>query len=105
MTDDARTAALVSSTIKLAHSLGMSIVAEGVETAGAYAELTRMGCDQAQGYFMSKPMPAADLTDWLTDWHSSNHAAAQPCSKMAIAHAPTTNRKASAALVAHLQTS
>lgn len=75
ITHDPRTAALVSSTIKLAHSLGLRIVAEGVETAGAYTELTRMGCDQAQGYFMSKPVPAAELNQWLNHWQALDQSA------------------------------
>jgi diguanylate cyclase (GGDEF)-like protein len=75
MIHDARTAAMVSSTIKLAHSLGLRIVAEGVETAGTYTELTRMGCDQAQGYFMSRPVPAAELNHWLNHWHALDQSA------------------------------
>jgi diguanylate cyclase (GGDEF)-like protein len=65
MADDARAAALVASTIALAHSLGLRMVAEGVETEVAYAALKRLGCDQAQGYFMSRPVPAAELDHWL----------------------------------------
>jgi len=65
MADDARAAALVASTIGLAHILGLRMVAEGVETAVAYAELKRLGCDQAQGYFMCRPVPAAELDYWL----------------------------------------
>jgi len=65
MADDARAAALVASTIGLAHSLGLRMVAEGVENNAAYAELTRLGCDQAQGYYMSRPVPAAELDHWL----------------------------------------
>ncbi len=65
MGDDARALALVASTIGLAHSLGLRMVAEGVETDDAYAELARMGCDQAQGYFTSRPLPAALLDLWL----------------------------------------
>jgi diguanylate cyclase (GGDEF)-like protein len=75
MTQDARTAALVSSTIELAHSLGLRIVAEGVETASAYTELTRMGCDQAQGYYMSRPVPAAELNRWLNGWRALDRSA------------------------------
>ncbi len=75
MTHDARTAALVSSTIELAHSLGLRIVAEGVETAGTYTELTRMGCDQAQGYFMSRPVPAAEFNRWLNHWQALDQPA------------------------------
>ena len=67
MADDARAAALVASIIGLAHSLGLRIVAEGVETHVAYTELTRLGCDQAQGYFMSRPVPAAELDHWLSN--------------------------------------
>ncbi len=65
MADNARAAALVSSIIDLAHSLGMSAVAEGVEDAVAYDELVGYGCDKAQGYFMSRPLPVADLDAWL----------------------------------------
>jgi diguanylate cyclase (GGDEF)-like protein len=75
MTRDARSAALVSSTIELAHSLGLRIVAEGVETAGTYTQLTRMGCDQAQGYFMSRPVPAAELNRWLNHWQALDQSA------------------------------
>ena len=65
MSDDARAAALVASTIDLAHSLGLRMVAEGVETEVAYRELARLGCDQGQGYYMSRPVPAAELDYWL----------------------------------------
>ena len=41
------------------------MVAEGVETDAAYVELARLGCDQAQGYFISRPVPAAQLDHWL----------------------------------------
>jgi diguanylate cyclase (GGDEF)-like protein len=67
MADDDRAAALVASAIGLAHSLGLRMVAEGVETEVAYHELKRLGCDQAQGYWMSKPVPAADLDHWLSN--------------------------------------
>src|SRR5665811_1978010 len=72
MADDARAAALVASTISLAHSLGLRIVAEGVETEVAYTELTRLGCDQAQGYYMSRPVPAATLDHWLRSRRAVN---------------------------------
>ncbi len=66
LADDPRSSALVASTIALAHSLDLRIVAEGVETRAAYTELVRLGCDQAQGFFLSRPVPAAELDDWLT---------------------------------------
>jgi len=65
MADDERTATLVASTIALAHSLGLRMVAEGVETDVTYTHLARLGCDQAQGYLMSRPLPAAELDEWL----------------------------------------
>jgi len=66
MADDARAASLVASTIALAHSLGLRMVAEGVENEVAYTELARYGCDQAQGYHISRPVPAAELDHWLS---------------------------------------
>jgi diguanylate cyclase (GGDEF)-like protein len=65
MADDVRASALVASTIDLAHGLGLRMVAEGVENEVAYDELVRYGCDYAQGYFICRPVPAADLDLWL----------------------------------------
>ena len=78
MTDDARAAALVASTIDLAHSLGLRMVAEGVETEVAYGELARLGCDQAQGYYMSRPVPAAELDYWLNNRRRIDQPATTP---------------------------
>jgi diguanylate cyclase (GGDEF)-like protein len=72
MADDARAAALVASTIDLAHSLGLRMVAEGVETEVTYCELARLGCDQAQGYYLSRPVPAAELDYWLDNRHRTD---------------------------------
>jgi diguanylate cyclase len=73
MANEARAAALVASTIDLAHSLGLRMVAEGVETEVAYTELRRLGCDQAQGYYMSRPVPAAALDYWLNNRRPTDH--------------------------------
>ena len=59
---------IVRSTIDLAHNLGYSVVAEGVETAQTWAILKALRCDQAQGYFMAKPMPEAEFGRWLDQW-------------------------------------
>ncbi|MEP7036512.1 MAG: EAL domain-containing protein [Actinomycetota bacterium] len=67
MVDDALAAALVASTISLAHSLDLRVVAEGVENDIAYTELTALGCDQAQGFFISRPLPAVELEHWLSN--------------------------------------
>jgi len=76
MADDAHAAALVASTIALAHSLDLRMVAEGVENEIAYTELAAMGCDQAQGYYMSRPVPAAEFEHWLSTWRAPGNLGA-----------------------------
>ena len=66
MASDTRAVSLVASTIALAHSLGLRMVAEGVEDGVTYTELTVLGCDEAQGFHMSRPLPAAELEHWLS---------------------------------------
>ncbi|MBU1538732.1 MAG: bifunctional diguanylate cyclase/phosphodiesterase [Alphaproteobacteria bacterium] len=61
-----RDALLVKSTIDLAHSLGLKVTAEGVETPTALALLRGMGCDMAQGYLIGRPVPLAALAEQLT---------------------------------------
>jgi diguanylate cyclase (GGDEF)-like protein len=61
--DDA--AAIVRATIDLAHSLNLSVVAEGVESESVWNQLLRLGCDEAQGFYLSRPIPAHRLTGWL----------------------------------------
>ncbi|HLF86416.1 MAG TPA: EAL domain-containing protein, partial [Nitrospiria bacterium] len=56
---------IVRSTIELAHSLGLKVVAEGVESKEILNELTSLGCDAAQGYFISRPISHEDLIVWL----------------------------------------
>ena len=63
--DDAK---IVRSTIDLAHNLGLKVVAEGVENAQVWDLLRELDCDEAQGYHMGKPMPAADFNGWSTAW-------------------------------------
>jgi diguanylate cyclase (GGDEF)-like protein len=57
-------ATIVRSTIELGHSLGLKVVAEGVEDPQGYALLRTLGCDSAQGYFMSPPLPAEAFRNW-----------------------------------------
>jgi diguanylate cyclase (GGDEF)-like protein len=54
-------ATIITSTIELAHSMGLRVVAEGVEEPEAWNLLRRLGCDYAQGYLISRPMPAAEV--------------------------------------------
>ena len=58
MVTDANDIVIVRSTIDLAHNLGLRVVAEGVETEATLKQLCLLGCDQAQGYFLSRPIPA-----------------------------------------------
>jgi diguanylate cyclase (GGDEF)-like protein len=66
MEADQRNSAIVRSTIELGHNLGLTVVAEGVETEHEAAELRRFGCDAAQGYYFARPMPAAALERFLS---------------------------------------
>jgi diguanylate cyclase (GGDEF)-like protein/PAS domain S-box-containing protein len=66
LTSDAD-AAIVRTVIDLAHNLGKQVCAEGVEDAETLRRLEEMGCDLAQGYFISRPVPAATLMTWLTE--------------------------------------
>lgn len=59
-------AVIVQSIITLAHNIGLKVVAEGVEDAVSLERLADMGCDQAQGYFLSKPLPAHQIQEWVT---------------------------------------
>lgn len=60
--DDDEAAHIVRSIVDLAHNLGLSVCAEGVETQVAFDYLTKAGCDYAQGYLISPPVPAGELT-------------------------------------------
>ncbi len=56
---------IVNASVELAHRLGMQAVAEGVENTETYRALQQMGCDYAQGYGISKPVPEAEFLEWL----------------------------------------
>jgi EAL domain-containing protein (putative c-di-GMP-specific phosphodiesterase class I) len=60
-------ATIVRSTIEMAHHLGLEVVAEGVETPEGLNRLIEMGCDAAQGYYFSRPLPAGELIGWLRE--------------------------------------
>ena len=68
MQSDRDDAMIVRSTIDLAHNLGIAVVAEGVETAEAWNLLRDLKCDQAQGYYMGRPMPVGEFSAWSTSW-------------------------------------
>lgn len=65
MAKDENDAAIVYTSIDLAHNLGLQVVAEGVDQEHTLARLRTHGCDAAQGIYLSRPLPAEDLIEWL----------------------------------------
>jgi diguanylate cyclase (GGDEF)-like protein len=70
MTDDRRSAAIVRSTIDLAHALDLEVVAEGVEHGHALTMLAEFGCDFAQGYHFSRPLTPTRFAELVTQFHA-----------------------------------
>jgi diguanylate cyclase (GGDEF)-like protein len=68
---DAEISTIVRSTIDLGHNLGLQVVAEGVEDAATWDMLRTLGCDDAQGYFMSRPLEPSALAEWIRSNSSS----------------------------------
>jgi diguanylate cyclase (GGDEF)-like protein len=64
LTSNAGDEVIIRSTIALAHNLGLKVVAEGVESDAALAQLVLLGCDEAQGYYLSRPLSAEDFARW-----------------------------------------
>jgi diguanylate cyclase (GGDEF)-like protein len=67
MAHDGADEAIVRSMIDLAHTLGLRVVAEGVESGAAWMRLAAMGCDLAQGFHLARPLPADELLELLED--------------------------------------
>jgi diguanylate cyclase (GGDEF)-like protein len=70
MSDDKDDMVIVRSTIDLGHNMGLKVVAEGVENEDVMRQLVALSCDLVQGYHVSRPLPAAKFTEWLTVWKS-----------------------------------
>jgi EAL domain-containing protein (putative c-di-GMP-specific phosphodiesterase class I) len=68
---------IVRSTIELGHNMGLIVIAEGVETPESWAILKRLGCDMAQGYYMSPPLSVKKFGEWFTTsrWGENGKAA------------------------------
>jgi diguanylate cyclase (GGDEF)-like protein len=75
MASDAGSAAIVSSTVDLAHALGLRVVAEGIEDEATWTRLRTVGCDAAQGYYLSKPLAPGDLEASIDAIAARSHAA------------------------------
>ncbi|MCC6301706.1 MAG: EAL domain-containing protein [Gammaproteobacteria bacterium] len=69
MLKDSGDAQIVRSTVELAHNLGLRVVAEGVESRPILFALRALGCDIAQGYYISRPLPVAQMSAWLAEHH------------------------------------
>ena len=65
---DGTRAAICSASLRMAHQLQMQVVAEGIEDQDDWNFLSHLGCDVGQGYFIARPMPAADVVGWISAW-------------------------------------
>ncbi|GJJ01989.1 phosphodiesterase [Duganella rhizosphaerae] len=70
MENDIGDTKIVRSTIDLGHNMGLRVVAEGIESEAVWRLLADLGCDQGQGYFMSRPIPGDQLIAWLEKWQA-----------------------------------
>ena len=68
MENDIGDTKIVRSTIDLGHNMGLRVVAEGIESEAVWRLLAALGCDQGQGYFMSRPIPGDRLAEWIANW-------------------------------------
>ncbi len=68
MENDIGDTKIVRSTIDLGHNMGLRVVAEGIESEAVWRLLAALGCDQGQGYFMSRPIPGDKLVEWIRNW-------------------------------------
>jgi EAL domain-containing protein (putative c-di-GMP-specific phosphodiesterase class I) len=66
--------AIVRAVIGLAHQLGVQVIAEGVEDDGTLRRLAQLGCDQAQGYYFTRPLPLEELLEWFAGADTSGPA-------------------------------
>ncbi|RYY78066.1 MAG: GGDEF domain-containing protein [Moraxellaceae bacterium] len=69
---------IMEAAVILAHNLGLKAIAEGVENQQIYQFLSTLGCDMAQGYLISRPLPAANFEQWYTQYEGVYHTAALP---------------------------
>lgn len=83
MVEDRNDATIVRTSIDLAHNLGMKVVAEGVESLETLNLLADLGCDSAQGYFISTPVPPANLIPWMIQSPWASSLAAYPAARKA----------------------
>jgi diguanylate cyclase (GGDEF)-like protein len=73
LASDQHNDAIVRTTIELAHGMGLKVVAEGVEDATTIRRIASLGCEQAQGFYLSKPVPPAELLAWLQSYKPTSY--------------------------------
>ena len=83
MVDDADDEAIVTAVIAMVHRLRMTVVAEGVEDERTLTRLAELGADVAQGYWMSRPVPAGEIAPWIEGW-TGTPAATLPSQRPAV---------------------
>ena len=76
--DSGRDRLIIKSTVDLAHGLGMTVVAKGVETKEVFDVLATLSCDTIQGYWISRPLPFESLVSFLTPSETTT-ASSGPC--------------------------
>jgi len=76
ITDDPEDRAIVTAIINLSSSLGFQTIAEGVETEGQLAFLHKQGCDEVQGYYFSKPLPAEQFEAFVRNYSPTANGSA-----------------------------
>ena len=96
MATDPNDHAIVVATIDLGHTLGLRVVAEGVEDKATLRELTSRGCDLVQGYLFARPLPVRELQAWLEAWPGSTWPRAATPAPATIAGLATTRAALSA---------
>ncbi|MDQ1627551.1 MAG: hypothetical protein QOI54_1295 [Actinomycetota bacterium] len=72
--EDEKDEAITESVIVLGHKLGLSVLAEGIETPAVQRRLRDLGCDEGQGHHLGPPMPATDLTAWMRQYAAAERA-------------------------------
>ena len=71
---DEQNKAIVHTTIELAHNMNLRVVAEGIEDEETLRQISDMGCEEAQGYFLGKPMSSGELLHWMNNRKAISYA-------------------------------
>ena len=95
------TSAIVRAAIELSHALGLDAVAEGVETEAVLQALKEMGCDAAQGYLISRPMPGPEVLSWVTEFERHPRVAVAPVAPTETVERATARSRGTVLVVDH----